>query len=83
MTHSLTAPRLREFGHAGVDETALFAMVEQMRQITDAAAATTRRARRDRERRATAPLRPEPAATLPPEPDGNTEARPLEVVEQW
>ncbi len=47
--------RLRELGRADVDETALFAMVEQMRQITDAAAATTRRARRDRERRAAAP----------------------------
>lgn len=38
--------RLREQGRAEVDEQALFAMVEQMRQITDTAAATTRKARR-------------------------------------
>src|ERR1019366_3610662 len=36
------AARLREAGRADVDETALFAMIEQMRQITDTAAATTR-----------------------------------------
>ena len=77
--------RLRELGRADVDETALFAMVEQMRQITDAAAATTRKARRDRERRAAAagPGRAA-AAPLPPEPDGaSAEARPFEVIEQW
>ncbi|HEX5297030.1 MAG TPA: DDE-type integrase/transposase/recombinase [Streptosporangiaceae bacterium] len=78
------AARLRELGRADVDESALFAMVEQMRQVTDAAATSTRRARRDRERRAAAPARPEPAAeTLPPEQDGNAEARPFEVIEQW
>jgi putative transposase len=75
--------RLRELGRADVDETALFAMVEQMRQITDAAAATTRRARRDRERRAATPGRAEPAAALPPEQDGDAQARPFEVIEQW
>ena len=44
--------RLREQGRANIDEQSLFAMVAQMREITDTAAATTRRARRDRERRA-------------------------------
>jgi len=78
------AARLREAGRADVDETALFAMIEQMRQITDAASATTRRARRDRERRAATPTRPEPTAALPPEPDGTgAEAVPFEVIEQW
>ena len=52
--------RLRELGRADVDEAALFAMVEQMRQITDAAAVSTRKARRDRERRAATPALPEP-----------------------
>lgn len=76
--------RLRELGRADVDESALFAMVEQMRQITDAAAATTRKARRDRERRAATPARAEPAAALPPEQDGSDAgARPFEVIEQW
>jgi putative transposase len=76
--------RLRELGRADVDEAALFAMVEQMRQITDAAAASTRKARRDRERRAATPAHAEPVAAIPPERDGaEAEARPFEVIEQW
>jgi putative transposase len=77
--------RLRELGRADVDETALFAMVEQMRQVTDTAAATTRKARRDRERRAAVPARPgPPPAALPPGQDAaEAEARPFEVIEQW
>ena len=76
--------RLREVGRADVDESALFAMVDQMRQITDAAAATTRKARRDGERRAATPERAEPPAALPPELDGAAAAaRPFEVIEQW
>jgi hypothetical protein len=39
--------RLRELGRADVDENALFTMVEQMRHITETAAATTRKALRD------------------------------------
>ena len=78
------AARLREAGRADVNETALFTMVEQMRKITDAAAASTRRARRDRERRAATPARAEPASPLPPEQDaGTAAARPFEVIEQW
>jgi putative transposase len=78
------AARLRETGRADVDEAALFAMVEQMRQITDTAAASTRRARRDRERRAATPPQSVPATAFPPEPDGTeAEARPFEVIEQW
>ena len=78
------AGRLRELGRADIDESALFAMVEQMRQITGAAAATTRRARRDRERRAATPARAEPSPPLPPEQDdGVAEARPFELIEQW
>jgi putative transposase len=78
------AGRLRELGRADVDESALFAMVEQMRQITDAAAARTRRARRDRERRAGTPPPSATVTMLPPGPDGTeAEARPFEVIEQW
>ena len=75
--------RLRELGRAEVDENALFAMVEQMRQVTDAAAATTRTARRDRERRAATPRRPDPVLILPPPEDIGVEAQPFEVIEQW
>ena len=49
--HRAAVERLREQGRAQVDEDALFRMVEQMRTITDTAASTTRKARRDAERR--------------------------------
>lgn len=87
--------RLRALGRAEVDEDALFAMVDQMREITDTAAATTRKARRDRERRSARPTRtpslePLAAAPSPPEPkasgasgDAEPVARPFEVIEQW
>jgi len=77
------AERLRELGRADVDESALFAMVEQMRQVTDAAAATTRKARRDRERRPAVPRRPDPVPVPPPPGDAGVEAPPFEVIEQW
>lgn len=49
--HRGALARLREQGRAQVDEQALFRVVEQMRTITDTAATTTRRARRDAQRR--------------------------------
>lgn len=81
--------RLREQGRAEVDEQALFAMVEQMRQITDTAAATTRKARRDRERRSAVAVEPGPPQTTPQPPppqtgaDIDAVASPFEVIEQW
>jgi putative transposase len=81
--------RLREAGRAEVDENALFAMVARMREITDAAAATTRKARRDTQRRRAATPRPRPttARVNSPAPDsGQAEeplAPPFEVIEQW
>jgi putative transposase len=80
--------RLRELGRTEVDENALFAMVEQMREITDTAAAATRKARRDHQRRLATPARPSPTTPpLPPAPgetgDGDVVARPFEVIEQW
>ena len=77
------AGRLRELGRAEVDETALFAMVKQMRQITDAAAASTRKARRDRERRPVAPRQVDPVPVPPPPEDAGVEAPPFKVIEQW
>ena len=80
--------RLRELGRAEVDENALFAMVAQMRQITDSAAAATRKARRDRQRRTD--TLPAPRSASPPKPPaplagqgGEAAARPFEVIEQW
>lgn len=78
--------RLREQGRDQVDEHALFAMVEQMRQITDTAAAITRRARRDAQRRSAIPARPTRPAPVPPCEDDRTvegSAEPFEVIEQW
>jgi putative transposase len=49
--HRAATARLREQGRGEVDEPALFRMVEQMRQITDTAVRSTRKARRDRARR--------------------------------
>ncbi|WP_258725232.1 Mu transposase C-terminal domain-containing protein [Cellulomonas sp. NS3] len=79
--------RLREQGRAQVDEAGLFRMVEQMRAITDTAAATTRRARRDVQRRAaqppvqvttTGPGVPPAAPSVPA-----AAAQPFAVIEQW
>lgn len=79
--------RLRELGRAEVDENMLFAMVDQMRQIADTAAATTRKVRRDQERRSTAPARPRPPSAPPPpaapEQGGTDVVAPFEVIEQW
>jgi putative transposase len=78
--------RLREQGRADVDEQALFATVAQMREITETATATTRKARRDRERRTATPAAG-PVATAPPPPATTgveaSVARPFEVIEQW
>ena len=88
--------RLRAEGRAQVDEEALFRMVEQMRTITDTAESTTRKARRDTERRnnaGTAASRAKPAAAppddIPAAVDENGHASdaesvaPFEVIEQW
>jgi putative transposase len=61
-------------------------MAKQMREITGTAAAATRKARRDTERRSAMPARPGPAARVPPPPPPGTagvEAEPFEVIEQW
>jgi putative transposase len=80
--------RLREQARAEVDENALFTMVEQMRHITEDAAAASRKARRAAERRKATPARPRavPAPPEPPEPPddaGAAAAAPFEVIEQW
>ncbi len=82
--HQAAVARLREQGRAQVDEYALFRTVEQMRAITDTAAATTRRARRDVQRRAATPS-PQAAQAMPPPPavDETVVAVPFTVIEQW
>ena len=94
--HRAALERLRAEGRAQVDEEALFRMVEQMRTITDTAESTTRKARRDIERRnnaCNAASRAKPAAAppddIPAAVDENGNASdaesvaPFEVIEQW
>ncbi|MEQ7125369.1 hypothetical protein ABN034_12690 [Actinopolymorpha sp. B11F2] len=78
--------RLRELGRAEVDENALFAMVARMRDITEEAAATSRKARRDAERRRSNPPRSHTTASVPDPPTSDpwmVAAAPFEVIEQW
>ncbi len=49
--HRAVLKRLREQGHAHVDEAAIFRAVEAMREIADQAAHTSKAARRQKERR--------------------------------
>ncbi|MFQ6331496.1 Mu transposase C-terminal domain-containing protein (plasmid) [Nocardia sp. CWNU-33] len=86
--HTAAVARLRERGRAEVDENALFAMVDQMRRITDDAAAASRKARRTVERRrANTPRTHTTAAVAVPAPPscepGQATAAPFEVIEQW
>jgi len=95
--HRAAVERLRAEGRAQVDEEALFRMVEQMRTIADTARSTTRKARRNAQRRSkagAASSRDQPALAVPPEdiPAGDagrasaTDAGsvvPFEVIEQW
>lgn len=94
--HRTAVERLRAEGRAQVDEEALFRMVEQMRTITYTAWSTTRKARRDAERRSNAGAaasQVKPAAAppddIPAAVDENGSASdaesvaPFEVIEQW
>lgn len=90
--HRQALARLAERGAGQVDEQALFGMIEQMRRIAEDAARTTRRARRDAERRSHAPAPPAALAApdMPPAPppDQTGEASPqaapwFEQIEQW
>jgi putative transposase len=79
--------RLHEQGRAQVDEDALFRMVEQMRAITDTATKTTRKTRRDAERRTAIPQHGPQVTPVPPPPmpvdAGETPAAPFDVIEEW
>lgn len=92
--HRHALARLHERGVAQVDEVALFRTIEQMREIANTAAKTTKRMRRDAERRnAVTPRRAgTPVPLLPPEavaeqePDTVADAAwvPLfDQIEQW
>ncbi len=84
--HRAATARLREQGRSSIDESALFSMIEQMRDLTDRAQKDTRRARRNRQRRnhlaVSTPTTT--AMSAPPhrsEPD--TDVPVFDDIEQW
>lgn len=89
--HRQAVARLRQQGRDEVDEQALFAMIEQMRAISRGAQKTTRKSRRDRERRQhlSAPKRPRLPAPPPDAPcdherDSDLSAAvPFDDIEEW
>ncbi len=86
--HRQALARLRERGAAQVDEAALFRTIEQMRQITETAARTTKRVRREAERRkhAGAAHPANRASPVPAPPDADptrVPIRPFEQIEEW
>lgn len=92
--HRHALARLHERGIAQVDEAALFRTIEQMREIATTASKTTRRMRRDAERRNVATTRRAgiPVPLFPPEapadqaPDTVSDAarvQRFDQIEQW
>lgn len=88
--HRQALTRLHERGAAQVDEAALFRMIDQMRHISETAEKTTKRTRREAERRNRAgtmgkasapPILTPPAAS--PEFGAAKPAVPFEEIEQW
>jgi len=78
--------RLRQKGRDQVDEAALFRMIQQMRDIAHTAQRTTRKARRDSERRQhlkQAVLPDRPAPPVEARPDDMPLAAPFEQIEEW
>lgn len=88
--HRLALKRLRESGHATVDEVAIFRAIGEMRAITDEAVAASKLARRRHERRLRviqggAARQPSEASTGPEEPEVPDDRRPFRLypVEEW
>ncbi|MCZ9884729.1 DDE-type integrase/transposase/recombinase [Arthrobacter sp. B2a2-09] len=96
--HRRALARLHDRGIAQVDEEALFRMIEQMREIAGTATKTTKRMRRDTERRKMAAAATEkraksPGPPIPPQPPGDQlpDAGPpaaaqvsrFDQIEQW
>lgn len=91
--HRQALARLHDLGATQVDETALFRMIDQMREVSDTALKTTKRIRRETERRKHAknPGRPHLSpAKVPPPPDASRDTspekvsvQPFEQIEEW
>ena len=82
---------LRQLGREQVDEAALFRMIRKMRDIVDTAQKTTRKARRDTERRQHLKTLLPSSGPVPPVADisdaqtesGRAPATPFDQIEEW
>lgn len=85
--HRAAVTRLREHGRAQIDEHALFSMIDKMREITTSAQKDTRRARRNRSRRAhLSSVVTSPNAMGPPELGPGTDDVSVPIfddIEEW
>lgn len=83
--HRAAIKKLREDGRAEVDETALFRMHEQMRQITDAARQESMKKRRQKARRShlETGAKQEEIQVPCPSPTGEKQAPPFDDIEEW
>lgn len=91
--HRQALTRLRERGAAQVDEATLFRTIEQMRQVSETAVKTTKRLRRETERRkqakdphhpGTQPSQIPHALEVPADIEpGKAGVQPFEQIEEW
>lgn len=91
--HRQALTRLHERGAAQVDETTLFRMIEQMRQVSETAVKSTKRLRRETERRkraqdphvpGTSTSQTPPALEVPADVEpGRAAVQPFEQIEEW
>ncbi|MEB5097735.1 DDE-type integrase/transposase/recombinase [Pseudomonas aeruginosa] len=82
--------KLRQLGREQVDESALFHMIGQMREIVTTAQKATRKARRDADRRQHLKTSEPPAKPIPPDvdmadpqADNLPPAKPFDQIEEW
>jgi len=83
--------KLRQQGREQVDESALFRMIGQMREIVTTAQKATRKARRDADRRQHLKSTEQPVKATPPadtdmadaQADNQPPAKPFDQIEEW
>ncbi|KSD16902.1 Mu transposase C-terminal domain-containing protein [Pseudomonas aeruginosa] len=82
--------KLRQLGREQVDESALFRMIGQMREIVTTAQKATRKARRDADRRQHLKTSEPPAKPIPPDvdmadpqADNLPPTKPFDQIEEW
>ncbi|HCQ6992261.1 TPA: transposase [Enterobacter hormaechei] len=82
--------KLRQLGREQVDESALFRMIGQMREIVTTPQKATRKARRDADRRQHLKTSEPPAKPIPPDvdmadpqADNLPPAKPFDQIEEW